>query len=663
MSAIEASLRLEIAQYQQQLARATGAVQKFKEDARANSKDMGRAIMGPPDSWALSASHRSALRSSLTGAGQEGGGMLGTGIMSGMGRVAGPTALAAGLILGLKKAGEIASANAVMQIKTEVLIGNKEGASKLIADLKELGARTPLEFPDLQEAGNMLVAFGEAADAVPATLRRIGDVSTGVGARIGEIAEIYGKARVAGTLFAEDINQLTGRGIPVIQEFARILGVQESEIKKLGSEGKLTFPLLEAAFINLTKEGGKFGGMMEKMAQTSAGKWSTVKDDVSAIAGEFGKPIDVVKSWGLDKVMAITGGIKSALTTNFFMPDKPAETAKPAESTDDKEAAVRAAFEAQAAEKAAVEAAEEVTKAAAEKLKHDERIRTLQGQITELEIDRLDPAERMVRLTELQRQKIDEMRNAGGLFYDATVQGMAAFAAAQAKNGSAGAEETLRRYQEVLRIQQQITGLNTGLRTDAAAASEADAKAKAAETEAWWEKMISEEKERQAQADARTSISEEIALLQAKATGQTQLVEAMERELAIRQRTQEIMSRTGMGQDEARATAARIEGLRSQADARANAGIPTAPETAADEGRKKIMGFSRERQGGVYERQDHLYNDPRTARAAADPAQQPLGPQAAKNAANAQPSQPSDPNAQLGQQILQIMQKMLPAMQ
>lgn len=103
MSAIEASLRLEIAQYQQQLAKATGAVQKFKEDARANSKDMGRAIMGPPDSWALSASHRSALRSSLTGAGQEGGGMLGSGIMSGMGRTAGPAALAAGLIIGLKK--------------------------------------------------------------------------------------------------------------------------------------------------------------------------------------------------------------------------------------------------------------------------------------------------------------------------------------------------------------------------------------------------------------------------------------------------------------------------------------------------------------------------------------------------------------------------------
>lgn len=537
-----------------------------------------------------------------------------------------------------------------------MLIGNKEDAAKFTADLKELAARTPLEFSDLQKAGSMLVAFGESAGEVPDTLRRIGDVSTGVSAPIGEIAEIYGKARVAGTLFAEDINQLTGRGIPVIQEFADILGVQESEIKKLGSEGKLTFPLLEAAFINLTKEGGKFGGMMEKMAQTSAGKWSTVKDDVSAIAGEFGKPIDVVKSWGLDKVMAITGGIKSALTTNFFMPDKPASTAKPAESTDDKEAAVRAAFEAQAAEKAAVEAAEQATKAAAEKLKHDERIRSLQGQITELEIGRLDPAERMVRLSELQRQKIDEMRNAGGLFYDATLAGMAAFAAAQAKNGSAGAEETLRRYQEVLRIQQQITGLNTGLRSDAAASSEADAKAKAAETEAWWNKMITEEKERQAQADARASIGEEIALLQAKATGQTQLVEAMERELDIRQRTQEIMSRTGMGQDEARAAAARIEDLRGRADARANAGSPGTPGAASEEAKDKIMGFSRKRQGGVYERQDHLYEDPRAARAAADPTQQPLGPQAAKNAAAAQPpQQAANPQQQLGQDIKNLI--------
>ena len=77
---------------------------------------------------------------------------------------------------------------------------------------------------ELADAGRKLIAFGESADSVPETLRRIGDVSAGVQAPVNEIAELYGKARVQGRLFAEDINQLTGRGIPIIQQLARQFG-------------------------------------------------------------------------------------------------------------------------------------------------------------------------------------------------------------------------------------------------------------------------------------------------------------------------------------------------------------------------------------------------------------------------------------------------------
>lgn len=459
MSAIEASLRLEIAQYQQSLAKATASVVKFKEDARANSRDMGKAIMGPNEAWALSSSQKSALRTSLSSVGAEGGGLLGSGIMTGMGRVAGPTALAAGLILGLKKAGEIASANAVMQIRTEVLIGNKEGAGKLIADLKELGARTPLEFPDLAEAGNMLIAFGESAEAVPATLRRIGDVSTGVGARIGEIAEIYGKARVAGTLFAEDINQLTGRGIPVIQEFARILGVEESSIKKLGSEGKITFPLLEAAFINLTKEGGKFGGMMDKISKESSGKWSTVKDDIGAIAGEFGKPIDVVSKWGLDKVLYITGAIKTGLTKNFFLPEK-AAAPKAAESSGvDKEAQIRADFEAQANVKNEEEARVASEKTAKEQASAKEKVLDLQRSMNREALEALPPAERAAAALKEQQRVFEEMRRTGGLFFEQSQAGLEALAKTRldSKNFE-GAETALRQLKEIRDLERTRSG-------------------------------------------------------------------------------------------------------------------------------------------------------------------------------------------------------------
>ena len=97
------------------------------------------------------------------------------------------------------------------------LIGDAAKAEATLAKLRELGAQTPFEFPELDDAGRKLIAFGEAGDTVPETLRRIGDVSAGVQAPVGEIAELYGKARVQGRLFAEDINQLTGRGILIIQ--------------------------------------------------------------------------------------------------------------------------------------------------------------------------------------------------------------------------------------------------------------------------------------------------------------------------------------------------------------------------------------------------------------------------------------------------------------
>lgn len=668
MSAIEASLRLEISQYQQQLAKATGAVAKFKEDAKAKSQGMAQAVMGKPDDYVFRGKYADSFRRSVQAEGGIGGGLMGQGVMTGLGRVAGPAAIAGLIGAGLKMAADRAAANSVMQVRAEVLVGNKEDARRLLDDLRELGARTPLEFPDLAAAGQQLVAFGESAAQVPETLRRIGDVATGVNAPLGEIAEIYGKARVQNQLFAEDINQLTGRGIPVIQEFARILGRPEAEIKKLASEGRITFPLLEAAFINLTKEGGKFGGMMDRISQESSGKWSTVKDDLNAIVGSIGKPIDAAQNWGLTKVLSITGSIKELFSGEAFMPSlqrKKADAAAAAQGkgSDSKDAEAKAAFDKADKEKAAAEATKAATKAAEEKAKQQERVRSLQEQITEQEISRLKPAEQLVQLSELQRQKIDEMRNAGGLFFDATVEGMAAFAAAQAKDGKTGAEETLRRYQEILRIQQQISGLSSGLRNDAADSSAAEAQAKAAESEAWWNKIISEEKERQAQTDARTSLGEEIALMQAKANGQTQLVEAMERELAIRQRTEEIMSRTGMGQDEARAAASKIESLKGQADARdkASASSPSAA-SPTEEAKSKIMGFSAKRQGGVYERQDHLYNDPRKAAANADPTQQQLGPQAARNAANAQPQQAAaNPQQQLGQQALAIMQAILEA--
>ena len=66
----------------------------------------------------------------------------------------------------------------------------------LIDDAAKAG-EMPFEFPELADAGRELIAFGEGAGTVAATLRRIGDISAGVQAPINEIAEPYATARPA----------------------------------------------------------------------------------------------------------------------------------------------------------------------------------------------------------------------------------------------------------------------------------------------------------------------------------------------------------------------------------------------------------------------------------------------------------------------------------
>ena len=190
------------------------------------------------------------------------------------------------------------------------LIGDAAKAEQTLGKLRELGAKTPFEFPELADAGRKLIAFGESADSVPETLRRIGDVSAGVQAPVNEIAELYGKARVQGRLFAEDINQLTGRGIPIIQELAKQFGVSDSEVKKLVESGQVGFPAIERAFASMTSEGGRFSGMMDAQSKTTAGLFSTLKDTINEVFLTLGQPINdsirVLAEQGIGLVQQLT---------------------------------------------------------------------------------------------------------------------------------------------------------------------------------------------------------------------------------------------------------------------------------------------------------------------------------------------------------------------
>ena len=177
-----------------------------------------------------------------------------------------------------------------VQFKT-LLGGNAGAANQLVKDLNSFADATAFTNNEVLSAGRSLLAFGFASDKIEKNLQSVGDIAAGTGTNFGELAEIFGKAKVQGRLFGEDINQLTGRGIPVVGELAKNLGVAESQIKKMVSEGKIGFPELQQAFETMTGEGGKFHGMMEELSKTTGGLWSTMTGKAQSFAAQLGEPL------------------------------------------------------------------------------------------------------------------------------------------------------------------------------------------------------------------------------------------------------------------------------------------------------------------------------------------------------------------------------------
>ena len=177
----------------------------------------------------------------------------------------------------------------------EGFTGSAETAKKVVDTLIATGQKNFIPTDDILQAGKSLLAFGESADNLEPVLSRIADVSAATGKDFNELVTIYGKARTAGVLYAEDINQLVDAGVPIIQEFANQMGVSADQVKKLASEGKISFEELQLAIFNLTAEGGKFADQAQNNAETIGGAWTrlvaTIQPRIQKVGEFFEKAI------------------------------------------------------------------------------------------------------------------------------------------------------------------------------------------------------------------------------------------------------------------------------------------------------------------------------------------------------------------------------------
>lgn len=193
--------------------------------------------------------------------------------------------------LGAGIAGAVSQAAKFEQINTqfEVLIGNAQDSKKALEELKDFSASTPFQFEEIAKAGQQLLGFGFAADELRPKLEEIGNVAAAVGKPIDEIGLIFGQVSAAGKLTGERLLQFQERAIPIGPAIAKTLGVSESAVKKLVSEGAVSFATFEKAFASLSQKGGVAFGALDKQSQTVSGQFSTLKDNVSLLVADFGQ--------------------------------------------------------------------------------------------------------------------------------------------------------------------------------------------------------------------------------------------------------------------------------------------------------------------------------------------------------------------------------------
>lgn len=195
-------------------------------------------------------------------------------------------------------------------IAFETMLGSKEKADALMAQMVETAAKTPFDLQGVTSGAKQLLAYGTSADKVNETLVRLGNIASGLSIPLGDLVYLYGTSMSQGRLFTQDVNQFMGRGIPLVAELSKELGKTESEIRKMVTEGKVGFPELQKVIENMTNEGGKFYNLMEMQSTTLSGQISNLGDAWDSMLNSIGEDTQGIASMTISAVTSIIENYK-----------------------------------------------------------------------------------------------------------------------------------------------------------------------------------------------------------------------------------------------------------------------------------------------------------------------------------------------------------------
>ena len=180
--------------------------------------------------------------------------------------------------------GEFQAADTAIQ----TLLGNKEKADTLMAQVREYAKISPLEFSDVTKATQMMLGFNIEAEKVPRYLQAIGDVSMGDTQRFNSLTLAFSQMSAAGKLMGQDLNQMINAGFNPLQMISEKTGKSIATLKEEMSTGAISAEMVQQAFLDATSAGGKFYNMSENASKTINGQISMMQDALDNVFNELG---------------------------------------------------------------------------------------------------------------------------------------------------------------------------------------------------------------------------------------------------------------------------------------------------------------------------------------------------------------------------------------
>lgn len=164
------------------------------------------------------------------------------------------------------------------------MLGSAEAAKAAMDAIQEDAARTPFDVASLTQANQLLISAGENAGYSRKVIMALGDAVSATGGGNAELSRMSANLQQianVGKASAIDIKQFAYAGINIYQVLADYTGKSVQEVQKM----TVSYDLLSQALIAAGEEGGRYYNSMDTQSQTMNGRVSTLKDNVSQLAG------------------------------------------------------------------------------------------------------------------------------------------------------------------------------------------------------------------------------------------------------------------------------------------------------------------------------------------------------------------------------------------